>query len=216
MLWDAEATDGFASTAKRLALFLRVAATLGFVAAAVSLASSLPYTGVHADSGLTGLVNFAHVAVVAFVVCLFFRWFATACAIAREVSAEEFEFFPHGAIASFFIPLVNLVLPYRIVVAMCDTSLRACGQDDGRDEMPAGGRRVVSGLENGHDVVDFWWTSVLATLFVFLVVVTADGSPLAPALTVAADLALGCAAIGALRLVRLITDAQLLRVDTGA
>lgn len=46
-------------------------------------------------------------------------------------------------------------------------------------------------------------------LFVSAVVAASGGSPLAPVVVVAADLALACAAVAALRLVRLITEAQL-------
>lgn len=126
MLWNAEDRSGFASTASLLIVLLRIAAVLGVTAAVLSLATPLPAVSGVADGDLARVVRFAEVAVVAYGAVVFFRWLATACLIARDVSAEEFEFFPHGVVAAFFIPLVNLVLPHRIMKSMCEVSLRAC------------------------------------------------------------------------------------------
>ena len=125
MLWDAEDRSGFASTAGLLVVLLRVATVLAVAAAAFSAMPALTQRAVIGDGEIARLLHFAELAVVAYVAVVFFRWLATACLNARDVGGDEFEFFPHGAVASFFIPLVNLVLPYRIVKSMYDVSLRA-------------------------------------------------------------------------------------------
>jgi hypothetical protein len=211
MLWDAEDRSGFASTADLLVSLLRVAAALGATAACLSLVSGLNAQAGLAESDISRLIDFAQIAVGTYVAVVFFRWLATACLIAREV-ADDFEFFPRGAVASFFIPMVNLVLPYRIVKSMYEVSRDACRRGvvrrDGLAAIVPVQARAESENETG-DVVDFWWASMLTMLFISALVVASGGSPLAPVVSVAADLALVCAAVAAVRLVRTITQAQL-------
>ncbi len=211
MLWDAEDRSGFASTAGLLVALLRVTATLGIVAAVISIAFLTAPPAMWLGSDLSLLLRYSQAAVVVYVAVVFFRWLATACSIARDVAAEDFEFFPHGAVASFFIPFVNLVLPYRIVKLMCHVSRRACQRGVVQREgiaviVPAQARAVD---EADDDVVEFWWASLLTMLFSLAVAVAAGSSPIAPLAVIGADLALFCAAVAAQRLVRTITDAQL-------
>jgi len=208
VLWDADDRSGFASTAGLLVVLLRVAAGLGMVAAVISTTSM--FSRPIYESDISRFLHFAQGAVVVYVAVVFFRWLATACLIAREVAADDFEFFPHGVVASFFIPFVNLVLPYRIIKLMCHVSRRACRRGiverDGITAIvPVHARR----LDDDDDVVGFWWASMLTMLASLFVVAASTRSQIGPVVIIAADLAVFCAAFAAERLVRTITNAQL-------
>lgn len=109
-----------------------------------------------ANDGRMSLISTANLVVYAGCVLTFLVWFRRAYANLLGLGAEKLEHSPGWAIGFFFVPLANLVYPYRIAKEIWH----------GSQSSSDAGEPLLGGVERGQSLVTSWWLSWLLAGFI--------------------------------------------------